>query len=179
MKWEEMERERRQDLVLRAQRKDADAFTELYESICKELYRTAWYALRNEQDAEDVVSETVLAAWSQIGQLRDPDAFHAWIFKILSNQCKARLKQYVDKPLEFWEDFGELPESENTSENLDGRMDLRVALKKLVAADRMILILSVLEGYTTREVADILHMNHATVRSRKSRALEKLAEMLA
>ena len=179
MKWEEMAREQRQDLVLRAQRKDADAFTELYESICKELYRTAWYALRNEQDAEDVVSETVLAAWSQIGQLREPEAFRAWIFKILSNQCKARLKQYVDKPLEFWEDFGELPEPDSTSESLDGRMDLRAALKKLVAADRMILILSVLEGYTTREVADILHMNHATVRSRKSRALEKLAEMLA
>ena len=72
-----------------------------------------------------------------------------------------------------------MPEPDSTSESLDGRMDLRAALKKLVAADRMILILSVLEGYTTREVADILHMNHATVRSRKSRALEKLAEMLA
>lgn len=179
MNWETTEKERRRELVLRAQKKDADAFTELYESVCKELYRTAWYALRNEQDAEDVVSETVLAAWSQIGQLRDPDAFKAWIFKILSNQCKARLKQYVDKPLELWEDFGELPEAESTSEKMEGRMDLRAALKKLVAADRMILILSVLEGYTTREVADILHMNHATVRSRKSRALEKLAEMLA
>lgn len=175
----ESERDRWRELVLKAQQKDADAFTELYEEIWKELYRTAWYALRNEQDAEDVVSETVMAAWTQIGQLRDPDAFRAWIFAILSNRCKARLKQYVEKPLELWEDYGELAEPESSDEKLAGSLDLRAALKKLVAADRMILVLSVLEGYTTREVAQMLHMNHATVRSRKSRALEKLAEMLA
>jgi len=175
------------ELVERARNKDVDAFTELYEGISKELYRTAYYCLKNQQDAEDVVSETVLAAWSQITALREPDAFRGWIFKILSNRCQARLKQYAKDPLELRGDMAELGQEEKnvswvTAKNnadIAGRMDLRQALKKLVAADRMILTLSVLEGYTTKEVAQMLNMKHATVRSRKSRALEKLAEFLA
>ena len=177
-KMRQEEADRQTELVRRAQQKDVDAFTELYEGISRELYQSAFYCLRNQQDAEDVVSETVLAAWSQISELREPGAFRGWIFKILSNRCKSRLKQYVEKPLELREDFSEVPESRE-GEDIAGKLDLRSALKKLVATDRMILVLSVMEGYTTREVADMLNMKHATVRSRKSRALEKLAEMLA
>lgn len=188
------EQERICELVQRARDKDVDAFTELYEGISKSLYRTAYYCLKNQQDAEDVVSETVLAAWSQIGNLREEGAFHAWIFKILSNRCKAKLKQYAEKPLELREDIGEpdgfdseavasyqssVWEERTSGTDMAGRLDLRQALKKLVSTDRMILVLSVLDGYTTREVAEMLHMKHATVRSRKSRALEKLAELLA
>lgn len=189
-----MDREREEELVKRARKKDVDAFTSLYEGISKELYRTAFYCLRNQQDAEDVVSETVLAAWSQIDRLREPGAFRGWMFKILSNRCKARLKQYVEKPLEFRDDLAQTEEERNgvlvtprgqlpwegSEERLDlaGRLDLRQAFRKLVATDRMILVLSVLEGYTTKEVAEMMNMKHATVRSRKSRALEKLAELL-
>lgn len=191
---DEAERERLRELVCRARDKDVDAFTELYEGISKSLYCTAYYCLKNQQDAEDAVSETVLAAWSQIGNLREADAFRAWMFKILSNRCKARLKQYVERPLELREDIGEpdgfdgeavasyqssVWEERTSGSDMAGRLDLREALKKLVSTDRMILILSVLDGYTTREVAEMLHMKHATVRSRKSRALEKLAELLA
>lgn len=187
-----MDREQEEKLAIKARERDVDAFTALYEGICKELYRTAFYCLHNKQDAEDVVSETVLAAWSQIGQLREPGAFRGWMFKILSNRCKAKLKQYVDKPLEFREDLAGIEEDRGMplpsftgvpgredGMDLAGRMDLRQAFRKLMSTDRMILILSVLEGYTTREVAEMLNMKHATVRSRKSRALEKLAEMLA
>jgi len=180
MEREKDERMRRLELVRLAQQKDVDAFTQLYEEISRDLYQTAYYCLRNQQDAEDVVSETVMAAWAQIGELREAEAFRGWIFKILSNRCKTRLRQYVEKPLELREDFSDLAEQGPTlGDSTAGSLDLRAALKKLVATDRMILVLSVLEGYTTREVADMLHMNHATVRSRKSRALEKLAEMLA
>lgn len=170
------EENRQIEWVKQAQQKDVDAFTKLYEQFSKELYQSACYYLHNQQDAEDAVSETVMAAWTQLATLREPEKFRAWLFKILSNRCKSKQRQYLEKPLELREDFSELPE-ERVSD-VAGRLDLRAAFRKLVEADRMILILSVLEGYTTKEVANMLDMNHATVRSRKSRALERLAELL-
>lgn len=165
------------ELVKRAQQKDVDAFTKLYELYSKELYQSACYYLHNRQDAEDVVSETVLAAWAQIANLREAEKFRAWLWKILYNHCKTKQRQYLEKPLELREDFSDLTGEEMV--DVAGRLDVRAAFRKLVEADRRILILSVLEGYTTKEVAELLHMNHATVRSRKSRALERLANLLA
>ncbi len=169
--------DRQTELVRRAQQKDVDAFTELYERFSKELYQSACYYLHNRQDAEDVVSETVMAAWTQLASLREPEKFRSWLFKILSNRCKTKQRQYLEKPLELREDFSDL--AEERASDVAGCLDVRAAFRKLVEADRMILVLSVLEGYTTKEVAEMLDMNHATVRSRKSRALERLAELLA
>ena len=50
------------ELIRRAKRGDAEAFGKLYETIYQRMYRYALYTLRNKQDAEDVVSETVMEA---------------------------------------------------------------------------------------------------------------------
>ena len=54
----------------------------------------------HKQDAEDVVSETVIAAYENLPQLRNEKAFHAWIFKILVNICNKKLRQKVERPIE-------------------------------------------------------------------------------
>ncbi len=75
-------------LVKAARRGDAQAFAALYEEVYEDMYRFALYTLKNIQDAEDVVSETVTAAFASIKKLRSAVAFHSWIFRILSNKCK-------------------------------------------------------------------------------------------
>ena len=51
------------EIVKQAKASDAAAFAELYESVYKDLYRFAYYTLKHPQDAEDVVSETVIDAY--------------------------------------------------------------------------------------------------------------------
>ncbi len=179
-------------LVEKAKGKDVDAFTELYRIIAKSLYRTALYQLGNAADAEDLVSETVLDAWKGIGNLRDEANFGAWIMRILQNKCRMRRKQYAETPTMIsteenseQTDYLEAeaaaePRSapETDPEQAAERLDVRQALAELSEEDRQIVLLSAISGYTTREIAGILSMNHATVRTRKSRAIARLKERL-
>ena len=80
------------ELIRRARRGDIKAFSTLYAGIYKDLYRFALCTTRHVQDAEDAVSETVAAAYENIGKLRKEDSFRSWMFTILNNQCRKILR---------------------------------------------------------------------------------------
>ena len=96
----------KESLAWRARAGDTEAFAALYEEVYRDLYRMALYTLKNPQDAEDVVSDTVADAFASIRKLRDADAFRAWIFKILSNKCRRKMKEYVHRTEELPEEMG-------------------------------------------------------------------------
>ena len=166
-----------EELVCAAKAGDADAFTELYKEIYRDLYHFAYYMLRHAEDAKDAVSDAVMDAWASIGRLRKEDAFKSWMFSIVSNKCKAKLREYVNRPGELTEvinDTLQAPESVTTPEELQ----LREEFMKLPETDRLIIGLHLFGGYKTKELAEALHMNANTVRSRESRALKRLGEAL-
>lgn len=158
-------------LVKRAKAGDSDAFAGLYSNIYQDLYRFALYTLRNKTDAEDAVSEAVTDAFASIHKLRAEEAFRCWMFRILSNKCKDRLKEYTRKHVEWEEAEDELFHEEEWSESLY----VRKLFMELADDERMIISMHVFGGYTSREIAGMLHMNNNTVRTRESRALKKLA----
>lgn len=152
---------------------NADLFAEKYKEIYQDMYRFALYTLKHPQDAEDVVSETVLDAWRTLHLLRRDDAFRAWMFRILTNKCKMKLRSYIDSNVSL---STEIPVPEgNTSEE----MDVRNAFFMLDKEDRMIIAMHLFAGYKTREIAEMLQKNEGTVRSRQSRALRRMEQMLS
>lgn len=158
-------------LIRKAKRGDVKAFSELYARIYQELYKFALYTMKHGQDAEDVVSETVIIAYENMKKLKKEESFRSWIFTILMNQCRKHFKQH-----ERTEELKEEMEAEQvTSED---NQDLYQAFQMLEDEERIILSCSVLEGYSSEEIGNILDMNPATVRSRKARALEKLRKIL-
>ena len=159
-------------LIRKAQRGDVKAFSELYARIYRELYRFALYTMKHPQDAEDAVSETVIAAYENIHKLKKEESFRSWIFTILANRCRRKLKT-VQK-------IEELPESLAAAEQDHAEScDVRKAFMKLDEEDRIIVACSVLEGYASAEIGRMLGMNPATVRSRKARAIVRLRRILA
>lgn len=161
-------------LVRRAKKGDAEAFADLYRDIYQNLYRFALYMLGNPADAEDAVSDAVTDAWMTIGKLRNEEAFDGWVFRILSNKCRRKRKEYVNKPLEWKEEIGDIAGADDLAENLH----LRRVFGELDDEERMIISMHVFGGYTSREISEITGMNANTVRSRESRALKKMAEKL-
>lgn len=160
-------------LVQRAREGDTAAFAELYEEIYKDLYRFALYTLGNTEDAKDAVSEAVMDGFQEIGSLRKEEAFWGWIFRILSAKCRRKLKEYVRKTEELSENL------EAKGKDMTESLDVRRAFFCLEEEERMILSMHLFGGYRTREIGEILNMNHNTVRSREKRALEKLEKMLS
>lgn len=133
-------------LVCRAQSGDTGAFAQLYEGVYQDLYRFALYVLKHPQDAQDVVSDTVMDAFAQIGELRKSEAFRAWIFRILSNKCKRKLKEYATRP------------------------------EELPSEERMIIAMHLFCGYSSKEIGKLLDLNENTVRSKESRGIKKMVE---
>ena len=149
-----------------------ERFMILYESVYKDLYRLAYYYLGNPQDAEDIVSETVLKAYEKFSTLRREDAFRAWIFKILVNQCSSHLRKNAGrKTAEMVDEPAYHPE-------LGDAMITKDILSCLSAEERQIVALAVFGGYKGEEIAAILHQKHSTIRSRYRRALRKLEKQI-
>ncbi len=161
------------DLVRRAKAGDVSAFAALYETVYKDLYRFALYILGNPHDAEDAVSDAVTDAFMQISALRSEEAFRSWMFKILSIKCRKKLGQYASMPDSLEEDLPHEPE------DLAQKQDVRRAFSRLNRIDRQILSLRIFGGYTSLEIAEEIHMNPSTVRSRCKRALALLRELLS
>ena len=160
--------------IKRAVSGDIQAFADLYRDIYADLYRFALYTLKNPTDAEDAVSETVIDAFTSIKKLRFEESFSAWIFKILSVKCKRRFLEYKNRPDELTADIPDTAASCDLAEHLD----LRASFFQLNDEERLIISMHIFAGYSSREIAKILHKNANTVRSKESRALKKLSDQL-
>lgn len=165
--------------VKKAQHGDADAFAELYSLVYKDLYRIALLSLNNQHDASDVVSDTVLEAYTSLKDLRNENAFRSWIMKILSAKIKRKQKEYAQvrnyqTELDDMDGNGQQGQSEINYEGIEV-MD---GFRQLGEEDRLILSLDVVSGYKSEEIAEIVGGNANTIRSKAARAREKLKRIL-
>ena len=165
--------------VRRAQAGDPKAFAELYSLVYKDLYRIALLNLNNQHDASDVVSDTVLEAYSSITKLRDEKAFKAWITKILTVKIKNKRREYsqINNFREELDDLGEEAKDDAAEIDIDG-MNVMEGFKQLSAEERMVLSLSVVSGYKSEEIAKMFGTNANTVRSKVARAKSKLKQLI-
>ncbi|MFR8238744.1 MAG: RNA polymerase sigma factor [Dorea sp.] len=159
---------------------DAKAFAKMYETVYRDLYRFALCTMKNSHDAEDAVSEAVMNAYEHIASLRSEESFRSWIFTILVNVCKKRLKkqarQTVKEDAAFFEreeetELGKSPEYELS-------MDLKKAFSVLSEEERAVIGLSVFSGYRSEEIGRMLGLKDSTVRSKRKRALRKMEILL-
>lgn len=161
-------------------------FASRYSVVYHDLYRFALCMMGRAHDAEDAVSEAVLAGFRQRHQLRRDEAFKPWMFAILANVCRRKLKGATR--VELVADFDAVRKRE-PSAAFDGsplpdnavadlREDVRAAFAAVSEEERLIVSLSVFGGYTSAEIGDVLELNANTVRSKRKRALEKMAAEL-
>lgn len=159
------------NLIKRAQRKDADAFTELMQSQMQNMYKTARAMLRDDEDAADAISETILICWEKMEQLRKPEFFKTWMTRILINECHNILRQR--KRVYPVDEIEEVPEADGAYENVEWLETMRGLEEKY----RMVLILYYVNGLKTTEIGSVLHIPVSTVRTRLARGREQMARL--
>lgn len=159
---------------------DAKAFAKMYETVYRDLYRFALCTMKNSHDAEDAVSEAVMNAYEHIASLRSEESFRSWIFTILVNVCRKRLKkqarQTVKEDAAFFEREEETEPGKSPEYELS--MDLKKAFSVLSEEERAVIGLSVFSGYRSEEIGRMLGLKDSTVRSKKKRALRKMEILL-
>lgn len=160
-------------LVKQAQNGDADAFVQLMEECRQNMYKVAICYVNNPEDAADVIQDTILTAFEKITDLKEPGYFRTWMMRILINKCKDFLNKREREIA-----FEEVPEKAYSDRMLD-HMEYEELIKAVDEQYRDILVLHYVEGFKTKEIAKVLGMKDATVRTRLRRGRENLAQVLA
>lgn len=165
-------------LLKAAQSGNADAFGALYALYAQELYRYAYAILRDSHTAEDAVQEACIKVYTNIQNIRKPDAVKAYFFKALQNTAKTLLRRgaFTVCGAEIPEDS---PAPDNTESLAADRTDLQRALLRLTEEERQIVLLSAVAGFTSKEIAATVDLTAGAVRSKLSRSLEKLRTYLS
>jgi RNA polymerase sigma-70 factor, ECF subfamily len=148
-------------------------FARLLETLRPDLLRFAFWLARDRSVAEDVVQETLIRAWKSKNELKDPAAARPWLLTIVRRE-HARLYERKRLPTVDVESVEALEDPALASDGDAGLADLRGALLKLPDEYREPLVLQVLGGLTTSEIAKELDLTQAAVLTRLFRARNRL-----
>jgi RNA polymerase sigma-70 factor (ECF subfamily) len=147
-------------------------FERIVMSESPHLLRFALRLTRDTPAAEDLVQETLLRAWRSFHQFRTGTSARAWLYRILVNVFHEQARK-IRAPLEL------VPvRNPGANSSTLGRLEMAQALDALPQDHRTVLLLGVVEGFTCRELSEILLVPMGTVMSRLSRAREALREKL-
>ena len=131
------------------------------------LWRVSYAILRNGADCDDALQEALLRAWRQIGSLREEKYFETWLTRILINEAKRILKKRAGGGQA-------LPETVEAAEA--GNRELHDAMMALPVGLRVPLVLHYAEGYSVKEVAEMLQLPVTTVQWRLHSARKQIRD---
>lgn len=156
----------------KAQQGNQKAFLELIESDKEKLYKMAVLYVKNENDALDIVQETVMKAYVNIRTVKEERYFSTWLTKILINTALDTLRK--NSKIILLED--EMVEKESPGIRIEEEMDLLQAIEQLEEKYKTVIILRYYRDLPVRQIADYLDCPEGTVKSNIHRAIQKLKQ---
>jgi RNA polymerase sigma-70 factor, ECF subfamily len=178
-------------LVARAKAGDTTAFAELVRQYDRRVFRMAKQITQNDEDAEDVLQETFLKAYSHLDDFQGNSRFYTWLVRIAVNEALMKLRKRrsdrtvpLDDPIDTGEDelvrevavWDENPEESYSREELGHILD--EAIQSLKPAYRTVFVLRDIEELSIEETAEALNLSISAVKSRLLRARLQLREKL-
>lgn len=176
------------DLVRQVVRGDDDAFRPLVARYEQRVYILAISWLGDPAEAQDVTQETFYAAYRRLPELRDAEKFRAWLFGTARNLCHVWLRKRrlfgEPVPLETLEDapFEKIPHPSYEAVNPLGETREELLTRLHASLDRLpdkyqtLLRLKYLSGSSYREIAEMMDLPEATIKSRLFEARRLLRE---
>lgn len=171
---------------------DNAEFTTEAMQYAQSLYSTALRMTRNQSDAEDLVQETYLKAFRSYGSFETGTNLKAWLFRILTNTFintyRAKQRRPQESDLGSVEDlflYKRLPSLAGLSESAEEQLldlfpaaEVREAIENLPETFLLPMLLNDVEGFSYKEVAEILDIPIGTVMSRLHRGRKTMQEAL-
>lgn len=168
-------------LVKRCQKGDEGAFRILVEKYKDLLLGTAYLMLKDRQSADEVVQETVIKMWENLPSLRNSSSLKPWLMRILVNEANRQFRK-KSIPTVSLEYVSEIPDDDYDIDELliqeENHQMLREALSSLSPEQREVIVLRYFSDLTVPEIAAAISIPEGTVKSRLSRALDKLYMMV-
>lgn len=162
-----------EELIVRAQDGDEEAFTELILNISDDLYKIAKTRIKNEEDISDAIQETMIETYKSIKKINKPEKFKKWVIRVLINKCNRIYRRKYKKDISIDEsNMNSL--STNNINDIESNLNFYDVIKNLKYEERIIVVLYYMEDYSVKEIKDILKMNENTINTHLYRARKKI-----
>lgn len=163
---------KKQSNIIKAKNGDNEAFLVLINENKLNIYRVARGILSNEHDIEDAIQNTIIKAYEKINTLKKNEFFRTWLVRILINECNEIIRR--NKRVVSINESNHEERYNDCYENID----LTKAINSLSEELRVTTVLFYFEDMSIKDIASILNIPNGTVRSRLSRARERLREII-
>lgn len=159
-------------------------FEEIVNQYQRDLVNFHYRFVGNRPEAEDLAQDTFIKAYKKFNTLKEPDKLKSWLFQIARNTVIDFFRKNKNKP--FAMDSAILENIADTASiDYQGRIaqmevskELEHCIAQLVKEDRAIIKLLYYEGFSYKEIGELLHMNQNTLKSRLHRARKILLEAI-
>jgi len=178
------------ELVAAAKAGDANGFNELVRRYERKIFRLAQNITQNREDAEDVMQEAFLKAYTHLANFQGDSRFYTWLVRIAVNEALMKLRKRrgkevsLDEPVETDDDLlpREIadwgPSPDQRYERAELNSILSEAIEKLEPDFRLVFVLRDIEELSTEETAKLLGLSVPAVKSRLLRARLRMRQKL-
>ncbi len=182
------------ELIRQAQQGDDAAFAQIIQTYRKRIFGTVYRLTGRPDEVEDVGQDVFLRLYASLGQLRSPEVFETWLYRLTTNTVYDHLRKKrraTDIPMADLSDeqllAADASESHRRDEihtrQCDARETLNAMLDRISAEDRELLERKEIQGLTLKELRAIYHANESALKVRlfraRRRALAAHAEIAA
>ncbi|WP_242119694.1 RNA polymerase sigma factor [Aestuariivivens sediminicola] len=170
------------DIIKKCKQNNRKAQLQLYNQYCDGMYIVAMRFLKNSNDAEDVVQEAFIKAFTKLDQYKAEVTFGAWLKRIVVNKCIDFLKAQKQRLIDLDEVHLKVVDTSNDDkwlvDDTTTLNDVKTAINKLPDKYKYVVMLYLIEGYDHQEISEILKISEVSSRTQLSRGRSKLKELL-
>ncbi|MDD7887245.1 RNA polymerase sigma factor [Flavivirga sp. 57AJ16] len=170
------------DIIEQCKQNNRKAQLQLYNQYCDGMYVVAKRFLKDAAEAEDVVQEAFLRAFTKLDQYKAEVTFGAWLKRIVINKSIDFLKSKKQELVELEEVHLKVVDTTQDDKWLvDDAItlnDVKMAINKLPEKYQYVVMLYLIEGYDHQEISGILNISEVASRTQLSRGKSKLQELL-
>ena len=148
-------------------------YIRIFHQYLDTVYRVALSGCKNPQDAEDIVQSTFLKLLERNLEFKDEEHIRKWLIRVTINETNSLWRSFWRKKVISLEETQTEPEFLEPEYN-----ELFHAVQKLSSKYRKVIYLYYYEGYSIKEIAELLHISETAIQTRLMRAREKLRQQL-
>ncbi|MFB9052934.1 RNA polymerase sigma factor [Formosa undariae] len=170
------------DIIEECKRHNRKAQLQLYNQYCQGMYSVAKRFISNTAEAEDLVQDAFIKAFSKLHQFKGDVTFGAWLKRIVVNTCIDSLKSKKQE-LDVLEEvhLKVVDTDPHDSWAVDDNVtldDVKLVIETLPEKYKYVVMLFLIEGYDHQEISEILNISEVASRTQLSRGKQKLQELL-
>lgn len=170
------------DIIEKCKQNNRIAQLQLYNQYCDGMFAVAMRFVKDSMEAEDIVQEAFIKAFTKLHQYKAEVTFGAWLKRIVVNKSIDLLKSKKQHMLELDEVHLKVVDSSYEDEWLVDDIitleDVKEAINKLPEKYQYVVMLYLIEGYDHQEIAEILNITEVASRTQLSRGKAQLKELL-